>query len=195
MLKPKVNPDARELITKHIGEMPEFAQKICKKIRKTIFKAAPDIIEDWKWGPNYRKKNMILGYGSAKKHVTLAFFRGDLLEDPDKIFTMGHDNAHNRGLKFTDASEVNEEILIKYIKAALEADEKEIPVVKNKRVIIPEDFRKALKKAKALDKFEATNFTNRKEYVGWVEGAKKPETRIRRIEKAVQKISRGEKFS
>jgi uncharacterized protein YdeI (YjbR/CyaY-like superfamily) len=191
----KVDPDAPAHITKYINEMPEFARKICTRLREIIFKAAPGITEDWKWGPNYRMKNMILGYGAAKKHVTLAFYRGDLLEDTDNIFTMGHNNAHNRGLKFKDVSEIDEKVLIKYIKSAVKADEKEIPVVKNKSVAIPEDLRKALKKAKVLEKFEATNFTNRKEYAGWVEGAKKEETRIRRIEKAVQKIAKGEKFS
>ena len=56
----------------------------------------------------------------------------------------------------------------------------------------PADFKKALaKNAKAKAAFEAFSFTHRKEYVKWIEEAKKSETRATRIEKAIAMIAAG----
>jgi hypothetical protein len=55
-------------------------------------------------------------------------------------------------------------------------------------VEMPADFEKALKKSKLKDTFEKMSFTHRKEYVNSVLDAKKPETRLRRIEKALEMI-------
>lgn len=63
-------------------------------------------------------------------------------------------------------------------------------------VAMPEDFRAALEQnpaAKAI--FEKFAFTHRKEYVQWIESAKKPETRQRRIQKAIEMIGEGKKYS
>jgi hypothetical protein len=55
-------------------------------------------------------------------------------------------------------------------------------------VEVPDDFEKALKKSKLKDTFENMSFTHRKEYVNSVLDAKKPETRLKRIEKALEMI-------
>ncbi len=62
-------------------------------------------------------------------------------------------------------------------------------------VTIPPDSKEALEKAGVKEMFDKTSYTNRKEYVQWIESAKKPETRVSRIERAVEKISKGIKFS
>ncbi len=66
-----------------------------------------------------------------------------------------------------------------------------------KRIVtVPEDFRIALEQnpiAKTV--FDKFAFTHRREYVEWIESAKKPETRFNRIQKAVAKIAAGTKFS
>ncbi len=63
-------------------------------------------------------------------------------------------------------------------------------------VEIPSDFLMELKKIPGADKiFENFVFTHKKEYVRWIEEAKKEETRKRRINKAVEMISKGKKYS
>ncbi|MEZ5428285.1 MAG: YdeI/OmpD-associated family protein [Pyrinomonadaceae bacterium] len=60
-----------------------------------------------------------------------------------------------------------------------------------KRVIEPPaDFAAALKKAGLSQTFSKMSYTHQKEYVRAIEEAKKEETRLRRIEKAVEEISR-----
>ena len=55
-------------------------------------------------------------------------------------------------------------------------------------VDVPDDFAAALKKAKLRDAFDALAFTHRKEHVRAIEEAKKPETRTRRIDKAIDML-------
>jgi hypothetical protein len=55
-------------------------------------------------------------------------------------------------------------------------------------VEVPDDFDKALKKNKLKEAFEQMAFTHRKEYVHSITDAKRPETRIKRIEKSLEMI-------
>ena len=56
-------------------------------------------------------------------------------------------------------------------------------------VEVPADLAKALRAAGATDAFERLAFTHRKEHVRAITDAKKPETRERRIAKAVEMIT------
>jgi hypothetical protein len=57
-----------------------------------------------------------------------------------------------------------------------------------REVEVPKDLAAALKKAGARAAFDKLAFTHRKEHVRAVEDAKTPETRARRIEKAVAMV-------
>jgi len=57
-----------------------------------------------------------------------------------------------------------------------------------REVEVPKDLAAALKKAGAREAFDAQAFTHRKEHVRAIEEAKAPETRARRIEKAVAMV-------
>ena len=60
-------------------------------------------------------------------------------------------------------------------------------------VEIPADFRNVLKKETLLPAFEKLSYTHRKEYCRWITEAKKAETRLRRLEKAVEMLRNGVK--
>ena len=65
-----------------------------------------------------------------------------------------------------------------------------------REVVVPKDFADALEKSpKARKTFANYAFTHRKEYVNWIEEAKQPETRQRRIDQAVRMIEANEKLS
>lgn len=59
---------------------------------------------------------------------------------------------------------------------------------KTKTVTIPDDMQQALLAAGLLEMFEKLAFTHRKEYVVAVLQAKRPETRVSRIQKAVAQL-------
>jgi bifunctional DNA-binding transcriptional regulator/antitoxin component of YhaV-PrlF toxin-antitoxin module len=67
------------------------------------------------------------------------------------------------------------------IAVALEVDQQE------RTVDLPRDFAKAMTPAERRV-YDTLAYSHRKEYVFWIEDAKKPETRIRRIEQARAKL-------
>ena len=68
------------------------------------------------------------------------------------------------------------------IEVILEQDTKE------REIDAPADLKKALKASKLDKAFDKLSYTHRKEYVQWIEGAKKTETRENRIVKALEMI-------
>ena len=64
----------------------------------------------------------------------------------------------------------------------------------NRVVTPPADLQRLLgRNAKARAQFDTLSFTNRREYVGWIIEAKKPETRAARLSKTVDLLSKGKK--
>lgn len=61
---------------------------------------------------------------------------------------------------------------------------------KTKTVTVPEDMQQALEEAGLLEQFNQLAFTHRKEYVMAVLEAKRPETRAKRISKAIEQLAR-----
>lgn len=56
----------------------------------------------------------------------------------------------------------------------------------------PPDLAAVLKRAPAAQReFDKLSYTHRKEYVRWIEEAKKPETRARRLEKTIEMLTPG----
>lgn len=190
MAKVKHNPDAAALIDKGISELEPFAQVICKRLRKLILSADPEIIEDWKWGPNYYLNGMVCGYWGFKKHVSFVFFQGSLLKDKKKILLENPGNVHNRHIKFTDIKQIDDTIILEYLFEAIDNNRKGLKITetKDKTIVTPADFEKALKKAKVLSYFNSLAFSHRKEYIQWIESAKKEETRTKRIQQALEKL-------
>jgi len=193
MSKQKINTDAGRLIDEAIGSLSETNQKICNKLRELIHKAVPDVIEDWKWGTNFNCNGMLCGIWGFQKHATLTFFQGRLLKDRYNLLETGTGSKNNRNMKFSNYDDINEEIIIEYLIEAADNNRKGIKS-EIKDVEIPDFFQKALIEAGCLDLFQSTNYTNRKEYVLWLEGAKQMETRERRLEQAIHQILKGIKF-
>lgn len=133
------HPDAKRMIDAYIAKSAPFAQPICRKLRTIILQAEPQMIEDWKWGPNYYYKGMVCGFGAFKQHVTLIFFRGDAMKDGKNLFVTGESNKHNRNVKFSDVSEIDEKALARYIDEAVRINVKGI-AIKERAIALPTDF-------------------------------------------------------
>jgi hypothetical protein len=58
-------------------------------------------------------------------------------------------------------------------------------------VEVPAQFEKLMKKEGLLPAFEKLSCTHRKEYCRWISEAKKEETRVRRLEKAIEMLKKG----
>jgi hypothetical protein len=60
-------------------------------------------------------------------------------------------------------------------------------------VEVPAEFEKLMKKEGLFASFEKLSYTNRKEYCGWITGAKKRETRQMRMERSIEMLKAGVK--
>ena len=56
---------------------------------------------------------------------------------------------------------------------------------------VPAQFENWMKKEGLLPVFEKRSYTHRKEYCRWIADAKKEETRLKRLEKAIEMLKRG----
>ena len=68
------------------------------------------------------------------------------------------------------------------------------PDTEKREIEIPTALQKALGK-KLTEKLDALPFTHKKEFIVWYSGAKKEETRVRRLEKMKQMLSEGKVIS
>jgi len=58
-------------------------------------------------------------------------------------------------------------------------------------VEVPAHFKSLMKKEGVLPVFEKLSYTHRKEYCRWITEAKKEETRVRRLAKAIEMLKKG----
>jgi bifunctional DNA-binding transcriptional regulator/antitoxin component of YhaV-PrlF toxin-antitoxin module len=58
-------------------------------------------------------------------------------------------------------------------------------------VEVPPEFEDLMKKERLLEGFKKLSYTHRKEYCRWITEAKKQETRLKRLEKAVEMLKKG----
>jgi len=66
----------------------------------------------------------------------------------------------------------------------------------DRQLTIPDDLRTSLQAIpSAWETFSALAYTHKKEFINWITGAKKAETRQSRLEKTVAKIVKGEKHA
>lgn len=106
-------------------------------------------------------------------------YRGTLVRmgEPDHMLLILKDIREKIGKSFGD------EIFVE-----LEED------FEQRKVEIPPDLLKALKAdPQALAIFERLSYTHQKEYVRWVEQAKRPETRLERIRRTIEMLTQGKR--
>jgi hypothetical protein len=56
---------------------------------------------------------------------------------------------------------------------------------------VPAQFKEAMKKEGVISFFDRLSYTHRREYCRWITEAKKEETRLKRVEKAVEMLKKG----
>ena len=193
--------DASAKIDAYIEKARDFAKPILVKVRKLFHKAFPDIEEAVRWGnPSFMHKGIVGGIAAFKEHVWISFWKGELMEDKQKLFTK-QGETHMGNIRVNDVSELPaDKVLIAYIKEAVDMNERGVKVPKltgkSKKppLKVPEDLQAKLnlnKNKKALEVFEGFNPSHKREYVEWITEAKREETRKRRIEQAIEMMSEG----
>lgn len=160
------------------------------EILKTII-SKTELVETNKWGGCVYvldNKN-IVGIGGFKNFFTLWFFNGAYLKDEKKHLVNANEGVTKslRQWRFTSKDEINEEEILSYIREAIN-NEKEGKIIKPKKeketIIIPELLQKELNSNLQMkDAFFKFSPYKQKEFIEYIETAKREETKLSRIEK------------
>jgi hypothetical protein len=113
-------------------------------IRKSILKADPEIIEEWKWmgSPVWSRDGMIAVGNAHKDKVKITFSHGASLPDPEKLFNAGLGGNAWRAIDLFEGDKINERGLKNLVRAAVEYNQTKLK--KN----APADTRPKLSKSK-----------------------------------------------
>lgn len=162
-----------------------------------------DLTEELKWGkPCYTAAggNIVI-MQPFKAHLSLMFFKGALLDDPEGILRSQGENTRSAlRMEFTSPEQVTERrsILKAYIQEAIAVEEAglEVPEKKVAEYEVPTELEKRLREDETYrEAFEALTPGRKKSYLLYFAGAKRAETRERRIEKCRAKVLEGKGFN
>ena len=189
----------------YVAKAPAFAQPILRKLQKVMRQVKPPLTETMKWSnPHWDHHGILCGMSAFKGHVNLTFWRGNVIEDPDGLFEqVGRSEMGYRRLRSV-GDLPSERVLLKYVRQAMRLNEEfaarpKVTVRKaakqaaSKRTVkVPDDLARALRaNSKARATFEGFTYSHKKEYVEWIEGAKRETTRANRLEQALEWMAEG----
>lgn len=111
---------ASQRITNQIAELGDWRGQVIARLRQMILDAAPDMVEEWKWGTGvWTNKGMVCAAGAFKDHVKLNFFKGASLKDPKGLFNAGLDAKVTRAIDFHEDDKIDAPALKSLIRAAV----------------------------------------------------------------------------
>lgn len=151
------------------------------------------LVETIKWGmPTYtlNGKN-IVGLGAFKAHYGIWFFQGGLLEDVHKVLMNAQEGKTQamRQWRFTSESTLDAQLIRAYILEAIENERKGLKITPNRKkkpLVIPPELTGLLNENPALtEAFNGLSLTKKREFAEYIIEAKRPETKVKRLEKIV----------
>ncbi len=140
--------DPSDHIDQLIAGLKDWRGKTLAGIRKTIRKADPKIVEEWKWmgSPVWYRDGMIAVANAHKEKVKITFYNGAKLPDPDKLFNAGLGGNQWRAIDFLEGDKINERALKNLVCAAIDFNQ-----IKAKKKA-PAGTRAKVRKSKQGDK-------------------------------------------
>lgn len=200
-----MNQAVDEYLIKGCGRCPRGGTPACSVVRwRGILQEMRRIMldtgltEERKWGvPCYTAdgKNVIL-IGSFLDYVVISFLKGGLMSDPHNVLQKSGPNSHiGRIIRFTDIEALlnMESVIHEYVREAVEVERKGLTL---EREAVPESVPDELQRFFEDDpSFEAAFYAltpgRQRGYLIHIGQAKGSETRIRRIEKHIDRIFAG----
>jgi uncharacterized protein YdeI (YjbR/CyaY-like superfamily) len=178
----------------YIANAADFAKPILTELREIVHAACPDCEEAMKWSsPTFMYKGMLCGMSAFKEHAMFGFWKGPLVVDDQK-----GDNPFRVFGRLTKRSDLpSKKTLTGYIKKAMALNDagvtiKKAPKTSAKPIVVPKDLAAALaKNKKALAAFDGFPPSHKREYLEWITGAKRAETRTRRLQTAIAQMAEG----
>lgn len=188
-------PGHNPAVDGYIAKSAEFARPILGKLRDIVHGACPEVEETLKWSaPSFTYQGILCGMAAFKAHCVFGFWKSELVEKAAGKEGATAIAACGRLTKVSDLP--SKSTLTKCIKAGMRLNEEGTKVERPKKfkkdLVVPDYLKSALKKnKKALATFEKFSPSNQREYVEWLTDAKTEETRLRRLQTAIEWMSEG----
>ena len=179
----------------YIARSAPFAQPILTWLREVIHKACPEVEETIKWGmPYFTYHGMLAGMAAFKAHCAFGFWRWQELGESGSS-----DDAMGQFGKITAIRDLpSKSELTKLIKRAMVLNESGRKKAVKKSSTpkpapqCPPDLDAALRKSPAArSTYQRLPPSHQREYVEWLEEAKREETRKRRLATTIEWLSEG----
>ncbi len=158
------------------------------ELLKTIIAKTP-LVETTKWGGTiytYNNKN-IIGIGGFKSYFGVWFMNGVFLKDEAKVLVNAQEGVTKalRQWRFQSKEEVDEKLLLHYIKEAIHNEELGLTHKPTKKeTVISPFFQNELDSNADLAKaFEGFTPYKQREFLEYIDTAKQEKTKISRMEK------------
>lgn len=184
--------DAR--IDAYISDAEPFARPILRKIRAAVHAACPAAAETIKWQfPFFDYKGPLCTMGAFKAHVRFVFWKSQPLAatSPEAALAIA------RLTRLTSIRDLpDRRAIVALVKTAVDLNDRGVkgPIASRagKRDAprpSPELLAAFAKAPRARQAFDAMPPSHQREYLHWIAGAKRAETRARRIAQAIERIA------
>jgi len=184
----------------YIEKSATYAKPILVHLRELMHLASPLITETIKWGfPHFDYKGTVCSMAAFKEHLGFGFWKSSLLHDPHGFFAGHKESAGSIG-KITSLADLPpDEVLIDYIRRAIDLNEKGIKVAVKKdakppkaELEVPDDLIAAFKiNTNAMQQFEQFSPSAKREYLEWLIDAKSADTRAKRLTTMMEWVAEG----
>jgi uncharacterized protein YdeI (YjbR/CyaY-like superfamily) len=185
----------------YIAGRADFARPLLRHLRQVVHGACPQVEETIKWGmPAFEYHGLLCMMAGFKHHAAFHFRNGRRVVDSDDAT----DSAMGQFGRLTSLEQLPpKRVLAGYVKKAMALNESKQSAKPAKRRMptrprlgVPPAFAAALARNKrAFATFEGLSPSHRREYLEWIAGAKRDETRARRIATALQWLAEGKRHN
>jgi hypothetical protein len=111
---------ASRLITERIAELGDWRGDTLQRIRALMKEAAPEIVEEWRWGtPVWSHHGLVCTGETYKKAVKMTFARGAFLKDPSGLFNSSLEGNTRRAIDIHEGEKLPTRALKALVRAAV----------------------------------------------------------------------------
>ena len=189
----------------YVAKAQPFAKPIIEHLRELVHKGCPEVEETIKWSrPFFEYRGVILCNVSAfKEHCSFGFWGEEIGAALREAKVLAAEGMGSLG-RITSLKDLpSDKQMLSWIRQAagfVDSGQYTSPVAARRKVVkapkpaveAPSQFAAALKRNKiAAAAFAAFSPSCQREYMEWIADAKRPETRDKRIETAIDWIAEG----
>ncbi|MCG2588989.1 DUF1801 domain-containing protein [Rhodohalobacter sulfatireducens] len=175
-----------------------FAHPILTRVHEIVLETVPKVAEAIKWGaPSYEYNGLMMSTLKFKKFAAVWFHRGAFFDDPKNLLEASSDDTkYMRKYILRSIDELDEDGLKGLIREAIRYQESDAELVVPNKSVKEELYSDLLEEALSKDskaKAEFENFTDykKKEFIEYIETAKRDTTKQRRLKKSMDLIRKG----